>query len=94
MVVVAVVAVVAAVGFGLILAVVLLVIIGVHQEERRLTFARQRAPTPAARLARLIVGRYVRPVEPEPQADGRTAPVPATPGEPTASPAAPGRSAA
>ena len=64
--------IIAAAGLAGILAVVLLVTIGVHQEERRLTFARQRGPTAAARVARLIVGRYVRPAEPEPLASGRT----------------------
>jgi hypothetical protein len=66
--VIAVVTVIAAAGFAVMLAVVLLVTVGVHQEEKRMTFARQRGPTAAARVARLIVGRYVRPAAPEPQA--------------------------
>jgi hypothetical protein len=76
--VIAVVTVIAAAGLAVILAVVLLVTIGVHQEERRLTFARQRGPTAAARVARLIVGRYVRPGAPEPRAARPSATMPAT----------------
>jgi hypothetical protein len=77
-----------------ILAVVLLVTIGVHQEERRLTFARQRGPTAAARVARLILGRYVRPAEPEPQAVRQSATRPAAASEPEVASAEAGRSAA
>ena len=73
MFVIAVVAVIVAAGLTVTLAVVLLVTVGVHQEERRLTFARLRGPTVAARGARLILGRYVRPIEPEPPAAGRVA---------------------
>jgi hypothetical protein len=83
-----------AAGLAGILAVVLLVTIGIHQEERRLTFARQRGPTAAARVARLIVGRYVRSAEPEPPAAGQTATSQAAPGESGASGTEPGRSAA
>jgi hypothetical protein len=72
--------VVATAGFAVILAAVLLVTIGVHQEEKRLTFSRRRGPTGTARVARRIVGRYVRRTEQEPQAAGWSA-TPATPSE-------------
>jgi hypothetical protein len=86
--VIAVVAVIAAAGFAVLLAAVLLVTIGVHQEEKRLTFARRRGPTGVARVARRIVGRYVRPAEPEPNVDtpeSRGAMTSASPGESGAS---------
>jgi hypothetical protein len=83
--VIVVVAVIATLGFAVILAAVLLVTIGVHQEEKRLTFARRRGPTGTARVARLIVGRYVRRTEPDPQAAGWSATAPATPSESAAS---------
>jgi hypothetical protein len=92
--VIGVVVVIAAAGLLVILAVVLLVTIGVHQEERRLTFARQRGPTAAARVARLIVGRYVRPAEPEPPASGRAETRPAVQREPRTGSTEPGSSAA
>jgi hypothetical protein len=94
MLVIAVVAVIAAAGLAAILVVVLLVTIGVHQEEGRLTFARQRGPTAAARVARLMVGRYVRPAEPEPRAVRQSAARPAKAGEPEAASTESGRSAA
>jgi hypothetical protein len=68
--VIAAVTIIAAAGLAVMLGVVLLVTIGVHQEEKRLTFARLRGPTAAARVARLIVGRYVRPAAPEPRVSG------------------------
>jgi hypothetical protein len=94
MFVIAVVAVIAAAGLAGILAVVLLVTIGIHQEERRLTFARRRGPTAPSRVARLIVGRYVRPVEPEPPAASQTATREAAPGNPGPASTEHGRSAA
>jgi hypothetical protein len=84
MLVIAVVAVIAAAGFILVVAAAVLVTIGVRQEERLLTFARQRGPTAIARLARRIVGRYVRPAEPEPRPASERATTPAAPGEPGA----------
>ena len=81
MFIIAVVAVIATAGLAVILAAVLLVTIGVHQEEKRLTFARGRGPTGAARMARLIVGRYVRLTQPEPRAARSTASAPAPPAE-------------
>lgn len=92
--VIAVVAVIAAAGLAVILSVVMLVTIGVHQEERRLTFARQRGPTAAARVARLIVGRYVRHADPDPQAASRSATRPATAEQPGVASTESGRSAA
>jgi hypothetical protein len=94
MLVIAVVAVIAATGLAAMLAVVLLVTIGVHQEERRLTFARHRGPTAAARVARLIVGRYVRPAEPEPGIVQQSAARPVVTGEPEVASTGSGRSAA
>jgi hypothetical protein len=84
----------AAAGLAVMLAVVLLVTIGVHQEEKRLTFARQRGPTAAARVARLIVGRYVRPAAPEPQVGRQNAAEPAAALDPGVASAESGRSAA
>jgi hypothetical protein len=49
-----------AAGFAAVLAATILVVIGVRREERWLTFERRRAPGAIARLARIIVGRYVR----------------------------------
>lgn len=60
MLVIAIFAVVTVVPFIAILAATLIVTVGVHQEERKLTFTCRRAPTAAARLTRMIVGHYVR----------------------------------
>jgi hypothetical protein len=49
-----------AAGFALIVAGTILVIIGVHQEERRVTFSDRRPPTIPALLARRVLGAYVR----------------------------------
>jgi hypothetical protein len=92
--VIAVVTIIAAAGLAVMLAVVLLVTIGVHQEEKRLTFARPRGPTAAARVARLIVGRYVRPAAPEPRVSGQSATEPAAALEPRVASTESGRSAA
>ena len=48
-----------AAGFALIIAATILVIIGVHQEERRATFAGNRPPTIPALLARRVLGTHV-----------------------------------
>ncbi len=69
MLAIAVFAVITVAAFVAILAATVIVTIGVHQEERQLTFTRRRAPSGAARLARLIVGHYVRKTDPEPDAD-------------------------
>jgi len=92
--VIAVVTVIAAAGLAAMLAVVLLVTIGVHQEEKRLTFARLRGPTAAARVARLILGRYVRPAAPEPRVGRQSATEPAAALEPGVASTESGRSAA
>jgi hypothetical protein len=76
MLVIAVFAVVTVAAFVGILVATVVVTIGVHQEERHLTFTRWRAPTPAARLARLIIGHYVRKTDPEPDAESRQQRVP------------------
>lgn len=49
----------AAAGFAFVVAITVIVIIGVRQEERHLTFPDRRAPSGVAGLARLIVGRHV-----------------------------------
>ncbi len=94
MFVIAVVTVIAAAGLAVMLAVVLLVTIGVHQEEKRLTFARQRGPTATARVARLIVGRYVRSAAPEPRVGRGSATEPAAALEPGVASTESGRRAA
>jgi hypothetical protein len=47
-----------AAGFGLGVIATIVVIIGVHQEERRLTLARGGPPTVAARFARRVLGAH------------------------------------
>ncbi len=69
MLAIAVFATVTVAAFVAILAATVIVTMGVHQEERRMTFTRKRAPSVAARLARLIVGHYVRKTDPEPDAE-------------------------
>jgi hypothetical protein len=49
-----------AAGFAFVIVVTVIVIIGVRQEERYLTFESRTAPTVTARLARIVLGRYVR----------------------------------
>jgi hypothetical protein len=50
-----------AAGFAVIVVATILVIIGVHQEERSKTFLRgDLPPTPCALLARWVVGAYVQ----------------------------------
>jgi len=53
----------AAAGFGFSVVITIIVIIGVRQEERHMTFMRQHAPGAVARLARRILGRYVLAAE-------------------------------
>jgi hypothetical protein len=69
MLAIAVFAVVTVAAFAAILAAVAIVTIGVHQEERQMTFTRRLGPSATARLARLIVGHHVRKTDPEPDAD-------------------------
>lgn len=86
------------VGAGLIviliaiLVLTLIVTIGVHTEERRLSFMSLRGPTLTARIARRVLNRRFRrrrvPALPEPAAVAGPGP-PAVPGPP----AAPGRDA-
>jgi hypothetical protein len=40
--------------------ITIVVIVGIHQEERYLTLTNKRAPGAAAQLARIVLGRYVR----------------------------------
>jgi hypothetical protein len=63
--VIAVFAVISIVPFIAILAATLIVTIGVHKEERKLTFTCRRSPTAAAWLARVIIGHYVRKTRPD-----------------------------
>ncbi len=50
----------AAAGFAFIVVITIIVIIGVHQEERFMTLEHRTAPSAMAQLARIILGRYVR----------------------------------
>jgi hypothetical protein len=47
-------------GFAFVVVISVVVIIGVRQEERYLTFEDRTAPGAAALLARIVLGRYVR----------------------------------
>lgn len=51
---------VAAAGFAFVVVIFVIVIIGVRQEERYLTFENKTAPGAVALLARIVLGRYVR----------------------------------
>jgi len=57
--------VVAAVSVSL-AGIVIVVILGIRHEERVLSMTRRVAPGLAARLARLVIGLYVRKTDPEP----------------------------
>jgi hypothetical protein len=50
----------AAVGFALVIAITIIVIAGIRQEERYLTLTDKIAPSAVAQLARIVLGRYVR----------------------------------
>jgi hypothetical protein len=50
----------AAAGFALVLVITIVVIVGIHREERYQTLANRSAPGAVAQLARLVLGRYVR----------------------------------
>jgi hypothetical protein len=54
-----------AAGFAVIVIATILVIIGVHQEERRKTLAFGDPPTVAALLARRVLGAYIHLLPPE-----------------------------
>jgi hypothetical protein len=45
---------------------IVIVIVGIRHEERVLSMTRRVAPGLAARLARLVIGLYVRKTDPEP----------------------------
>jgi hypothetical protein len=51
---------IAAAGFAFAVVLSVIVIIGVHQEERYMTLEHKTAPSAVAQLARIILGRYVR----------------------------------
>lgn len=59
------------VGFGLILAVTVLVTLGTRQEERYQSLKQVRPPSLFALLARMILGLHVRKHGDEPIADAR-----------------------
>jgi hypothetical protein len=50
----------AAAGFAFVFAMTIIVIIGVHREERYLTLLNKTAPGAMALIARIVLGRYVR----------------------------------
>ena len=50
----------AAAGFAVVIVVTIIVIVGVHREERFMTLGNRTAPGAVARLARLVLGRYLR----------------------------------
>lgn len=52
---------VAAAGFGFAVLVTVIVIIGIHQEERNWTLHSGKAPGLLAQMARLVLGCEVRP---------------------------------
>jgi hypothetical protein len=49
-----------AAGFAFVIVMTIIVIIGVHREERYLTLTNKAAPGAIALLARIVLGRYVR----------------------------------
>jgi hypothetical protein len=49
-----------AAGFALVIVITIIVIVGIHREERYHTLANRTAPGAMAQLARLVLGRYVR----------------------------------
>ena len=49
-----------AAGFAIVIVITIIVIIGIHREERYQTLANRTAPGAMAQLARLVLGRYVR----------------------------------
>lgn len=50
----------AAAGFAIVIVVTIIVIVGVRREERYLTLGNRTAPGAVARLARIVLGRYLR----------------------------------
>jgi hypothetical protein len=61
----------AASGFALVLVITIIVIVGIHREERYQTLANRSAPGAIAQLARLVLGRYVRREVERPDAEGQ-----------------------
>jgi hypothetical protein len=59
-------ALIAVVGFGLVVVATVVVAIGVWQEERYWTLKHRRAPGPLAWLTRVALGHYVRKHDDEP----------------------------
>jgi len=68
-----------AAGFAFAVLITIIVIIGVHREERRLTLTRSNPPGVTARLARIVLGWNVRNDHREPAGherhDARTEPL-------------------
>jgi hypothetical protein len=50
----------AAAGCAFVIVMTIIVIVGVHREERHLTLLNKSAPGPTALIARIVLGRYVR----------------------------------
>lgn len=51
---------IASAGFAFVIVITIIVVIGVRQEERYQTLEHRSAPSAIARLARIVLGRYVR----------------------------------
>jgi hypothetical protein len=49
-----------AAGFAAVIAITIIVIVGIHREERNMTLGNRHAPGAVARLARVVLGRYLR----------------------------------
>ena len=94
MLVIGIVTVIATAGITVILTVAVLVTIGVHQEERRMTFTLLRGPTLLARIARLIIGGSARVTPPDQRAVAHHQTTIGVPGESEAANRTPGRDAA
>jgi hypothetical protein len=47
-------------GFAVVIVITIMVIIGIHQEERYMSLWDKNAPTAMALLARIVLGRYIR----------------------------------
>ena len=50
-------------GFALAVVITIIVIIGIHQEERYMSLWDRNAPSAMALLARIVLGRYIRKEE-------------------------------
>jgi hypothetical protein len=57
--------------FVALMALMVIVTIGIHAEERKKTLLWARAPGPLAFIARRVLGQYVKKTEPEPACSDR-----------------------